>query len=109
MRRHGGDRGPGASPSDERSGSGAIPRVLALPTLTHIHMSVIPALVGEGTVFIDRRAHKTVFDGCAIAASHGAKMVKFRHDDPEHLEELLREAHAGPAIVCMDGVNSMTG
>ena len=37
---------------------------LVLPTITHIHMSVIPVLAGGGTVFLDRRAHKTIFDGC---------------------------------------------
>ena len=34
--------------------------VLVLPTITHIHTSVIPVLVGDGTIFLDGRAHKTI-------------------------------------------------
>ena len=41
---------------------------LLLPTITHIHMSVIPVLAGGGTLFLDSRAHKTIYDGCALAA-----------------------------------------
>src|ERR671927_1740470 len=40
---------------------------LLLPTITHIHMSVIPVLVGAGTVFMDGRSHKTIYDGCSMA------------------------------------------
>ena len=84
--------------------------VLILPTITHIHMSVIPVLVGEGTIFLDGRAHKTIYDGATVAAGHGATIVRFRHNDFEHLEELVRASDpALPRIVAMDGVNSMTG
>jgi 8-amino-7-oxononanoate synthase len=84
--------------------------VLLLPTITHIHTSVIPVLVGDGTVFLDGRAHKTIYDGSMYAAGHGATIVRFRHDDPEQLEQLI-EASDGtvPRIIALDGVNSMTG
>ncbi len=83
---------------------------LLLPTITHIHMSVIPVLVGDGTIFLDGRAHKTIYDGAMVAAGHGANVVRFRHNDHEHLEELLRASDPGaPRIIAMDGVNSMTG
>ncbi len=84
--------------------------VLLLPTITHIHMSVIPVLVGDGTIFLDGRAHKTIYDGAMVAAGHGASIVRFRHNDFEHLEELVRASDpALPRIIAMDGVNSMTG
>lgn len=84
--------------------------VLAMATITHIHMSVLPVLAGEGTIFLDGRAHKTIFDGAALAAGRGATLVRFRHNDAEHLEELLRASdETGPRIIAMDGVNSMTG
>ncbi|HZB01719.1 MAG TPA: aminotransferase class I/II, partial [Actinomycetota bacterium] len=35
---------------------------LLLPTITHIHMSVIPVLAGAGAIFLDGRAHKTIYD-----------------------------------------------
>jgi 8-amino-7-oxononanoate synthase len=82
---------------------------LALPTITHIHMSVVPLLAGSGTILLDGRAHKTIYDGCAIARGHGATVQRFRHDDTEHLEELLRAGTATPRLICTDGVNSMTG
>ncbi len=83
---------------------------LVLPTITHIHMSVIPVLVGDGTIFLDGRAHKTIYDGAMVAAGHGATIVRFRHSDSEHLDELLRASDPGiPRVIAMDGVNSMTG
>ena len=84
--------------------------VLLLPTISLIHMSVIPALVGNGTVFMDSRAHKTIYDGCMFAAAHGATVQRFQHDDWEHLEVLLRASDPSqPRVVALDGVNSMTG
>jgi 8-amino-7-oxononanoate synthase len=82
---------------------------LVLPTITHIHMSVIPLLAASGTIFLDARAHKTIYDGCQVARARGAAVRRFRFEDPGHLDELLR-AEADPTrLVCMDGVNSMTG
>ncbi len=73
-------------------------------------MSVIPVLVGDGTIFLDGRAHKTIYDGAMVAAGHGATVVRFRHNDWAHLEELLSASDPGvPRIIAMDGVNSMTG
>jgi 8-amino-7-oxononanoate synthase len=83
---------------------------LALPTITHIHTSVIPVLVGEGTVFMDAQAHKTIYDGCAIARGRGATLTRFAANDPWALEQELKVAdRKGPFLVAMDGVNSMTG
>jgi hypothetical protein len=39
--------------------------VLTLPTITHISSSVLPALADQGTVYLDARAHKTIWDGAA--------------------------------------------
>jgi 8-amino-7-oxononanoate synthase len=82
---------------------------LVLPTITHIHMSVIPLLAASGTIFLDQRAHKTIYDGCQIARSRGAAVKRFRFEDPDHLDELLRAERDEARLVCMDGVNSMTG
>ena len=84
--------------------------VLTMPTITHIHMSVIPVLAGDGTIFLDGRAHKTIYDGAMVAAGRGATVVRFRHNDPDHLEELIRASNkSGTRVIAMDGVNSMTG
>jgi 8-amino-7-oxononanoate synthase len=82
---------------------------LVLPTITHIHMSVIPVLAASGTIFMDARAHKTIYDGCQIARSRGAAVKRFRFEDAGHLEELLRAERDAVRLVCIDGVNSMTG
>jgi 8-amino-7-oxononanoate synthase len=82
---------------------------LVLPTITHIHMSVIPVLAAGGTVFMDSRAHKTIYDGCQFAAARGATLKRFRFEDPDDLERLLTEDRSERRLVCMDGVNSITG
>jgi 8-amino-7-oxononanoate synthase len=82
---------------------------LVLPTITHIHMSVIPLLAASGTIFLDARAHKTIYDGCQVAKARGAAVRRFRFEDPDHLDELMRNEPDPTRLVCMDGVNSMTG
>jgi 8-amino-7-oxononanoate synthase len=82
---------------------------LVLPTITLIHLSVIPVLAGDGTIFVDNRAHKTIYDGCQFASARGATVKRFRFEDPDDLEQLLRADRSTTRLVCMDGVNSMTG
>jgi 8-amino-7-oxononanoate synthase len=82
---------------------------LVLPTITHIHLSVIPLLAASGTIFLDARAHKTIYDGCQAARARGAAVRRFRFEDPDHLDELLSAERDPTRLVCMDGVNSMTG
>jgi 8-amino-7-oxononanoate synthase len=72
-------------------------------------MSVIPLLAASGTIFLDARAHKTIYDGCQVARSRGAAVRRFRFEDPDHLDELLTVERDSTRLVCMDGVNSMTG
>ena len=85
------------------------PDTLVLPTITHIHMSVIPLLAASGTIFMDARAHKTIYDGCQVARARGAAVKRFRFEDHEHLAELLAAERDPTRLVVMDGVNSMTG
>ncbi|MET9541729.1 aminotransferase class I/II-fold pyridoxal phosphate-dependent enzyme [Streptomyces sp. NPDC006553] len=83
---------------------------LLLPTITLIHQSVIPLLAGTGQVFVEAQAHRTVYDGCVAARGQGAEIHRFHADRPDELEALLRGAPADAnRLICMDGVNSMTG
>jgi 8-amino-7-oxononanoate synthase len=83
---------------------------LVLPTITHIHMSVIPAIVRRGWIFLDGQAHRTIYDGCMVARGLGATVRRFPTGDLDALETMLKTAPAGVTkLVCMDGVNSMTG
>src|SRR5438128_2343598 len=59
--------------------------VLLLPTITLIHLSVIPVLAAGGTVFVDRRAHKTIYEGAQFAAVRGATLKRFQHEDTDDL------------------------
>src|SRR5437762_4965676 len=82
---------------------------LVLPTITLIHMSVIPVLAGSGTIYVESRAHKTIYEGCQFAAARGATLKRFQFEDPDDLERLLKQPGPSPRLVCVDGVNSMTG
>ena len=64
--------------------------MLVLPTITLIHFSVIPVLAAGGSVFVDRRAHKTIYEGAELASLRGAKLHRFEHEDADDLEQQLR-------------------
>jgi len=85
------------------------PDVLVFPTITLIHLSVIPLLAASGTVFVDRRAHKTIYEGAELATLRGATLQRFEHNDLDQLESLLRSDPSTARLICIDGVNSMTG
>jgi 8-amino-7-oxononanoate synthase len=86
------------------------PDVMVLPTITLIHNAVLPVLAGQGSLFLDSQAHKTIYDACVYARGLGANLQRFHSGDLTQLEDLLK--HSPPdngRLVCMDGVNSMTG
>jgi 7-keto-8-aminopelargonate synthetase-like enzyme len=86
------------------------PDTLVLPTITHIHMSALPAIAGRGWLFLDAQAHKTIYDGCMVARGAGATIRRYPTNDVHALATLLRDAPTGVTkLICMDGVNSMTG
>ena len=86
------------------------PDTLVLPTITHIHMTVIPVIAGRGWIFLDGQSHKTIYDGCSVARGMGATVRRFPTGDLESLATALRAAPRGVSkLICMDGVNSMTG
>ncbi|GIX47579.1 MAG: 2-amino-3-ketobutyrate CoA ligase [Candidatus Tectimicrobiota bacterium] len=72
------------------------------------NLGTISALVGKGDfVITDRQDHASIIDGCRLSFG---KMLKFRHNDVEDLERILR--HLGPEagkMVVVDGVFSMEG
>ncbi|HWM06818.1 MAG TPA: pyridoxal phosphate-dependent aminotransferase family protein [Actinophytocola sp.] len=86
------------------------PDSLVLPTITHIHSFVLPVLTSGGTLMLEAQAHRTIYDGAMTAAAGGATVHRFRLDDLDRLAHLLRRAPVrAPRVVCVDGVNSMTG
>ncbi|GAA3512103.1 aminotransferase class I/II-fold pyridoxal phosphate-dependent enzyme [Actinocatenispora rupis] len=85
------------------------PDTLVLPTITLIHSAVIPVLAENGTVYVEARAHRSIYDGARAATAYGATLRRFRAEEPDALAAMLRDDGAGPRLVCLDGVNSMTG
>ena len=72
-------------------------------------IGVIPALVGKGDViFADKLSHACMLDGAMLS---GAKLIRFAHNDMQHLEELLqkhRNEYAN-ALIMTEHVFSMDG
>src|SRR6185503_1290833 len=84
------------------------PAALVFTTGFQVNLGAISSLVGkDDLVFTDRQNHASIFDGCRLAYG---KMVKFRHNDPVHLEKMLEKGspRAGKLVV-VDVVYSMEG
>ncbi|MBU0910153.1 MAG: 8-amino-7-oxononanoate synthase [Proteobacteria bacterium] len=69
---------------------------------------VIPALVGRNDViFTDRLNHASIYDGCSLSR---AKLIRFHHNDLNHLEELLsKQRGKGEALIVVESLYSMDG
>jgi glycine C-acetyltransferase len=72
------------------------------------NLTVISTLMGRGDyVFSDKINHASIVDGCLMS---GAEFRRFRHNDMEHLEGLLKNAPTDVAkLVIADSVFSMDG
>lgn len=84
---------------------------LILPTVTLIHIGVIPALVGsQGVMFLDKSAHMTMYEAAKMARDSGATLKSFKHRDFDTLEQML-ETHKDNArkVILVDGTYSMSG
>jgi 8-amino-7-oxononanoate synthase len=70
---------------------------------------IIPALAGRGDLIIaDRLSHASIYDGCMLS---GARTIRFRHNDLEHLEQILHEKRNefNRALVVVESIYSMDG
>jgi len=81
---------------------------LVFPSGAMAMMGSLGCLAGpEDLLILDELAHTTLVCGAKIA---GAQIRVFRHNDMEHLENILRtEASGRPAAIVVDGVYSMDG
>jgi 8-amino-7-oxononanoate synthase len=73
------------------------------------NVGIISALVGRGdAVFADRLSHASIIDGIGLS---GARCFRFRHNDLDHLEALLRKHGDSFAtrLVVTETVFSMEG
>jgi len=81
------------------------------PTVTLLHLGVLPKLAGSGgAVILDSAAHHSLQEAAALARSRGTAVTTFRHGDAEDLDrQLLRLADRSTRIVAVDGIYSMSG
>jgi 8-amino-7-oxononanoate synthase len=71
------------------------------------NLAVPCSLLGRGdAVFADRLNHASLNDACLLCR---ASFQRFRHNDLEHLEQLLRTSRAHTRLIAVDAVYSMDG
>ena len=72
------------------------------------NLTVVSTMMGRGDyIFSDKLNHASIVDGCLMS---GAEFRRFRHNDMEHLECLLKNAPSDVAkMVIADSVFSMDG
>jgi len=80
---------------------------LLFPSGWHGNAAVLAALLkaAPGTLlFTDRLIHASLHAGAA-----GHRQIRFRHNDLDHLEELLAAQDGGPKLIVTESVFSMDG
>ncbi len=72
------------------------------------NLSVVSALFGPGDLIVlDRQAHRSLYDGAILSR---AAIKRFRHNDVEHLDAVLRRTSSiRRRLVVVDAVYSMEG
>jgi 7-keto-8-aminopelargonate synthetase-like enzyme len=77
-----------------------------------VNLSSISALLSnkKSVAIIDRNDHASIYDGVRLGQAAGARMTRFKHNDPQSLERCLSElAPDEGGMVIADGVFSTEG
>lgn len=83
------------------------PAALSFSTGYMANMGVVQALVGRGdTVFADKLNHASLNDAMLLSR---AEVMRYRHNDVEHLAQLLEKTRSGHKLIVTDAVFSMDG
>lgn len=81
-------------------------RVLTFSTGFQTNLGVIGALgLKDDILLVDRAVHASIIDGTRMSY---ARVLKYRHNDMDHLDHVL-ERETAPAMIVTDGVFSMEG
>jgi 8-amino-7-oxononanoate synthase len=84
-----------------------MPRAALFPTGFATNLGVLTAFGGPGVLICsDELNHASIIDGCRLAR---ADVAIYRHNDLDHLADLLRAREARRALVVTDTVFSMDG
>ena len=77
-----------------------------------VNLASLSALLSnkKSVAIIDRNDHASIYDGVRLGQSSGARMTRYKHNDPRSLERCLGElAPDEGALVITDGVFSTEG
>lgn len=79
---------------------------LVYPTGYAANLGAVTAIADKrSTIFSDELNHASIIDACRLS---GAAVKVFRHNDTDHLENLIKQVH-GRKIVITEGIFSMDG
>jgi 8-amino-7-oxononanoate synthase len=71
------------------------------------NLGLLSALAGKGDVLItDKLDHASIVDGCRLSFG---ETRRFRHNDMEDLERVLKQSGSSGKLIVVDGVFSMEG
>jgi myxalamid-type polyketide synthase MxaB len=87
------------------------PDTLVFPSISLLHLGVLPVLAGfDGVIFKDAAAHHSIHEACLRAQPEGVEWLDFRHNDVADLaEKLSRYQPERTKIIATDGAYSMGG
>lgn len=79
---------------------------LLFPSGYQANLALFSTLPGRhDTVIVDEQIHRSVHDGCKMT---NARKLKFRHNNPEHLESILKRQE-GHSYIAVESLYSMEG
>jgi glycine C-acetyltransferase len=77
------------------------------PTGYSANLGVLSGILKAGDVAVlDVLSHASIYDGARLS---GADIKVFLHNNPDHLEKVLKKLEGRRVIVCVEGVYSMDG
>ncbi len=80
---------------------------LVFSTGFQTNLGAISAIAGKNDVLIiDKINHASIIDGCRLSFS---EVKKYRHNDMEDLERILKQCEGKGKLIIVDGVFSMEG
>ncbi len=85
---------------------------LVFTTGYQVNIATCAALLSnkQAVAVLDRNVHASLYDGARLGQAAGARLLRFKHSDPEALERVLEKLDdADGALVVTDGVFSAEG
>lgn len=79
---------------------------LLFPSGYKANLALFSCIAGRhDTIIVDELIHRSVHDGCMMSTAH---KWKFRHNDMNHLEDMLKKA-GGNVVIAVESLYSMDG